>query len=137
MHNHEKIVPCLGNKFFLGREQMLQLMVRHRLNSSSQIKNLDYSQYLQKSLYLCRRNERDEEGVYSVALECDAGRLYGLVRATDHAQRSGHRVVSHALYKLHPASVYWFASRGLAEIPAVMWMWGLVGTALDSVLWQH
>ena len=74
-------------------------------------------------MYLCRRNERDEERFYSVAHECDAGRLYGPVRTTDYAQRSGHRVVSHALYELHSAGVHRIASCRLAEIPAVVRMW--------------
>ena len=80
-------------------------------------------------------NERDEEGIYPITPQCATCRLYGFVRTTDHAQRGGYRVVSHDLYELHPTGIHGITTRRLAEIPATLRMWRLVGLPLDAVLW--
>ena len=84
-------------------------------------------------------NERDEEKVYPIAPERAACRLHGLVRPTDYTQRSGHRVVSHALHELHPAGIHGVAACRLAEVPATLRLRSLAGTIaliLLSVLLQ-
>ena len=46
-------------------------------------------------------------------------------------------MVSHAVHKPDSAGVYRFAKGRVAEVPAALWLWGLAGTTLDIVLWQH
>ena len=46
-------------------------------------------------------------------------------------------MVSHAVHEPDSAGIHWIAKGGLAQVPSALWLWCLVGTALDSLLWQH